>query len=98
VDVFQGRGDGHGNVGGHPRKCVRNAFSARGFVVDTVAAVMVHGGAKVPAWDRMWRPGATHSGLFVDQDTDAGGRQRCSIEVEESMHMCVSREMCMETA
>jgi hypothetical protein len=58
---------------------------------------MGHGRAQVPAGDRMWRPSATHGRLFVDQDSDPGGRQWCAIEVEDSVHMSMRREMCMET-
>jgi hypothetical protein len=84
VNVFQGRGDRHGNVGGHPFKGVRDAFSARVFGVDTVATVMVHGRAQVPAGDRMWRSRDTHGRLFVDQDSDPGGRQWCAIVVKDN--------------
>jgi hypothetical protein len=67
-----GVSNGHDDVG-KPCKGVGNAFGIGRLDVDSIALVGVHGGADIPAFDAVGRPGFLLGGLVMDNFLDARG-------------------------
>ena len=84
---FEGGGSGHVDVGREPGEGVGNALGGGCVGPDGVAAVVVGGGADIPSFDGMRRPGVADGGGLVDEDTSAWGRKRRSIEVEGAVNL-----------
>jgi hypothetical protein len=91
-DKINGGGGGHGNMLRKPGDGVGRAF-ALGFPhPDAVPTIIVKGRADIPAVKGVRRPGATERWFLVDEDTGAGRRERCAVEVKLTVDLCPSGE------
>jgi hypothetical protein len=81
-----------------PGKRVGNTFGQSSVCPDTITAVVVHGGAEIPAAHGMWGPGATRTWFFVDYHADARRRLGCAVVIEGSMDVGIGGELRMKTA
>jgi hypothetical protein len=57
-----------------------------------MAAVVVHGRAKVPAFNSMGCPSFPNGGLFVNEDASAGRGKRGAVVIKRAMELGVGRE------
>jgi hypothetical protein len=57
-----------------------------------MAAVVVHGRAKVPAFNSMGCPSFPNGGLFVDKDASAGRGKWGAIIIKSPMELGMGRE------
>jgi len=87
LDVVEGRGGWHGNLGGEPCQGVGDALgmSVRG--PDHVTAVRTKGRPKVPTVDPVRGPSLVHSRLFVEDDADAGQGNGSVVEIKGAMEL-----------
>lgn len=60
---------------------------------DAVAAIVIDGGAKVPAGGAMSGPGFTYLGLFMDEDLGSDWSQWGAIEIEGTMELGLGRQL-----
>jgi hypothetical protein len=88
-----GVSNGHGYDMGKPCKVVGNEFGIGRLDVDLIASVGVHGGANIPAFDAMGRPGFALGGLVMDNYFDARGCYGVMVEVELAMDLCPGQEV-----
>ena len=87
LDVIERRGGWHGNLGGEPCQGVGDALGMSVRCPDRVASVRTQGRPKVPTVNPMGGPAASHRGLVVDDDTDDGQGNGCSVEIERTMKL-----------
>ena len=81
MDKAVGRGKGDGDMVRQELDCVGDSGPARVNGIDVEAAISFRGGAEVPALASVRVPGAASGGLFMDEDTTAGGRNGGTIKV-----------------
>lgn len=74
-----------------PGDGINGAFSFGVSYVDTVAAIVIKGGSKVPTRSSMRGVGFTGSGRFVDQNFGTEGTKGSAIEIKSTVELCLGR-------
>jgi len=88
LDVIEGRGGWHGNLGGEPCQGVGDVLGMRVRCPDHVALVRTKGRPKVPTVNPVRGPSLANNGLFMDDDADARRGNGCAVEIEGAMELC----------
>jgi len=87
LDVIERRGGWHGNLGGEPCQGVGDALGMSVRCPDHVASVRTEGRPKVPTVDPVRGPSLANSGLFVEDDADAGRGNGSAVEIKGAMEL-----------
>jgi len=81
----------HSYFGRKPRNGVANTFGTRFPDPDGVTSVRIERGAGIPSVDCMWGPRGAFVGRFMDENANAGWRERGPIEIEVAIDLCPRR-------
>ena len=96
MDTVCGGWDGGWYKGREPGHGVGDALGSGISGPNSVAAVVVHGGAQIPPMDGMWGPGSADCRFLMDEDLDARRRHRGTVKIEDTMYMGIGREVRVE--
>jgi len=84
-DVVSGRSCGHGNLTWEPGNCIGDALSLCVSIPDGVTVIGMQGRVKVPTVNVVGCPTFADTGLFMDDDADAGWSNGGVVEVKRAM-------------
>jgi len=87
LDIIDGGCHGHRDFRRQPCYSVSDTLGLGVCGPHCVAAVRAEGRPEVPTVNPMGGPAASHCGLVVDDDTDAGQGNGCSVEIERTMKL-----------
>ena len=83
----------HGYFGREPFECRAHPSGSCVPHPNGVALVSFESRAGVPTIGAMWRPGGAFAGFNVCNDANAGGREWGAVAIESAVHLCVGREL-----
>jgi hypothetical protein len=85
--VIGGQGGGHGDPAGKTGKAISNRFGTSLSDPHAMAAIVVEGRAKVPAFDSMWGPSFADGRIHLHKDESAKGRKWGLIVIKGSVEL-----------
>jgi len=87
LDIIERQGGWHGNLGEEPCQSVSDVLGMSVHGPDHVTAVRTEGRPKVPTIDPVRGPSLANSGLFMEDDADAGWGNGSAVEIKGAMEL-----------